>query len=159
MKKKLFRFLLFLLFSFLTFTQLKAEKDIPAPDFRLPDLSGTTVELNSYRNNQAVLLLFWTTSCPYCLKEITVINDKKKNLQEKGIEVLAINAGESKARVERMVRNYRLDLEVLLDENVAVADAYGVLGVPTFVLIDKNGDIIFIGNSYPHEEIKELVLK
>jgi peroxiredoxin len=160
MKKRLFLFLLLAAFSFLSFTKLEADEVVAAPDFSLPDLSGSSVTLSAYKNNkQSVLLLFWTSACPYCLREMKILNAKQGNLREKGIELLAINAGESKTRVERLVNNYNLDLRVLLDENTEVSYAYGVLGVPTFVLIDSKGNVVFIDNYYPGDEIKDLALK
>lgn len=136
--------------------RLKAEENSLAPNFKLPDLSGEVVELSSYKNSQAVLLFFWTTWCPYCLREIRILNSRIQNLQAKGIEILAINAGESQIKVKRLMQNYDLDLKVLLDEKAEVADSYGVLGVPTFVLIDKKGRVIFIDNYFPHQEISQI---
>jgi peroxiredoxin len=148
--------LIFLVLSISSFSLsgLKAEAKVVAPNFKLMDLSGATVELKSYINKQPVLLFFWTTWCPFCLKEIKVLNTDRKSLEEKGIAVLAINAGESERAVKRLVKNYNLDLKVLLDENALTADDYGVIGVPTFVLIDQNGGVLFNDNYYPHQELR-----
>jgi peroxiredoxin len=153
--------LIFLVLAISSFSPsaLMAEAKVVAPNFKLMDLSGARVELRSYINKQPVLLFFWTTWCPFCLKEIKVLNTDRKILEEKGIAVLAINAGESKRTVKRLVKNYNLDLRVFLDESTMTADAYGVFGVPTFVLIDQEGQIRFNDNYYPHQELQGISSK
>jgi hypothetical protein len=54
------------------------------------------------------------------------------------------------------VRNYNIAFKVLLDQENEVAYAYHIVGVPTYVLIDKKGVIRYKGNSFPGSEIKQL---
>ena len=131
-----------------------------ARDFKLQDLSGKTYQLSAYRQKQPVLLFFWTTWCPFCLKEIQTLNTKSyASLAKDGVQLLAINAGESRQAVERLVRNYSIVFTVLLDEESTVSGDYRVVGVPTFVLIDKNGSIRYKGNVYPKDEIQQVIDK
>lgn len=126
-------------------------------DFRLEELSsGQTVQLSSYQNKQAVLLFFWTSWCPFCLKEIRLLNDRRQGYLDKGIEILAVNAGENRNTVQRLVKNYAVGLKVLLDEDSAVTDSYQVLGVPTMVLIDKAGKLRYKGYSLPEDEMEKV---
>jgi len=127
-----------------------------AGDFSLRDLSGKTYALRDYRNKQPVLLFFWTTWCPFCLQSMQMLNREYLNLEKDGIMLLSINAGERPGVVERLVRNYQISYKVLLDTESAATDAYRVVGVPTFVLIDKKGAIRYKGNSYPVSEIKHI---
>lgn len=145
-----------LLFGFFTFTNLSAAREMPAPDFKLEDLSGTTVELKSFKGKRPVLLFFWTTWCPYCQRELKVLNTRLENLEKTGVELIAIDVGEPASRVNRVVKNYNLAFKVFLDEDSSVANSYGILGVPTFVLVDKKGYISFVDNYFPDEEIKRL---
>lgn len=156
MKKNLILLFLVLLFSFFTFTNPMAAREIPAPDFKLRDLSGATVELNSFKGEKSVLLFFWTTWCPSCLKELKGLNNRLKELEEEGVELMTIDVQEPASKVNRAVKNYNLVFRVLLDEDASVANSYGILGVPTFVLVDKKGYIRFIDNYFPHEEVKRL---
>ncbi|MCU0650677.1 MAG: TlpA family protein disulfide reductase [Candidatus Omnitrophica bacterium] len=127
-----------------------------AADFKLNDLSGRAYQLSSYRGKQPVLLFFWTTWCPFCLQSMQVLNRDYASFEQKGIELFGINAGERRSSVERLARNYNIKYTILLDEESTATDKYRILGVPTYVLIGKDGRIIYKGNSYPADDLEQL---
>ena len=157
MKKSMVVFLVFV-FMFLSIPFARAENnnDSMAGDFKLFSLSHKEYTLSSYKGKQSVLLFFWTTWCPFCQAEIKKISDRAQELTGKSVEVLVIDIGEPKDRVMRFMVDRKINLTALLDENSSVSNSYGVLGVPTFFLVDKQGKIIFEGNSFP-ENYKELI--
>jgi peroxiredoxin len=122
-----------------------------ASDFTLQDTNREMITLGTYRDKQAVLLLFWTTWCPYCREELKVLNNMHSKLIRDGLEVLAIDGGESFAKVNRFINVYGLTYRVLLDQDLAVAKSFGVLGIPTYVLINQKGYIVFKDNYFPRE--------
>ncbi len=125
-----------------------------APDFTLSALDGTQVSLSDYKGKQPVLLFFWTTWCPFCLKEVKTLDAQRQYYADKGIVILAINAGESPAAVSRLVKNYNVGLTMLLDEQDTATRAYHVLGVPTFVLVDIEGNVLFKDTRFPKKELE-----
>ncbi|MDD4900094.1 MAG: cytochrome c biogenesis protein CcdA [Candidatus Omnitrophica bacterium] len=129
-----------------------------APDFKLEDTNGVLHTLSSYKNKQPVLLFFWTTWCPFCQKELAGLNNNYTVLKSEGIELLAINAGESLNTVQRLLKKVNPVFTVLLDKDTEVASAFFVLGVPTYILIDKNGQVVYQDNSFPGD-LKELIKK
>lgn len=154
--KRISALVLFLLFFSCSLpAQGALDKGEIALDFRLKDLKENTIALSSYRGRQPVFLFFWTTWCPYCARGLKGLNDIYPQLKEKGWEVLAINSGEPREKVAAFVRHYPLGFKVLLDENIAVAELYNVLGVPTYVLIDKSGTVVFKDNYFPADKINE----
>jgi peroxiredoxin len=126
-------------------------------NFILQSLSGKTYKLSDYRDKQPVLLFFWTTWCPYCLKKLQFLNQEYVNIEKDGVVLLAVNVGERRSAVERLVRNYKIAYNVLLDEDSVATDGYHILGVPTFILIDKSGVILYKGNEYPQGKIQQLI--
>ncbi len=113
----------------------------PAPDFTLKDLSGTAHLLSEYRG-KTVLLNFTTTWCPYCKKDIPNLKKMYDTYKDQGFELIAIYIQESDKKVASFAEHYELPYTVLLDPDGSVAQTYGVRGVPTKVLIDKNGTIL-----------------
>lgn len=129
-----------------------------APDFMLKDLNRDTFILSSYKDKQPVLLFFWTTWCPSCRSELKTLNDLYPELIKEGWELFAIDVAESAYRVENFVKNYALNFKVLLDKDAAVMDSYDLFGVPTYVLVDKEGYIVFKDNYFPRQDYRRLIL-
>lgn len=136
-----------------------AEQPILAPDFKLRDIYQNTYILSSYRDKQPVLLFFWATWCPFCQKELRALNQSYAELAEDGLEVLAINVGELPDTVSSFVASYYLAYRVLLDIDESVASFYGIVGLPTYVLIDQKGYVTFQDNYLPYREYKDLISK
>lgn len=128
-----------------------------SPDFTLRDLNQNTFTLSNYKNKQPVLLFFWTTVCPFCRQELRVLKDAYPELTKEGLVLVAIDAGESFSKVENFTKNYDLPFRVLLDKDYAVAYDFGVMGVPTYVLVDKKGYVRFIDNYFPKEKYKSII--
>lgn len=129
----------------------------PLSSFQLPDLHQKNIALSSYRNKQPVLLFFWTTWCPFCGIELKALNDMYNRLTEDGLEVLAIDVGESAEKVRGFLKNYHPNYKVLLDKDGTVAESFGLLGVPTYILINKKGNIVFQGHTFTQQKYKELL--
>jgi len=119
-----------------------------APDFTLETTADTKVALRD-ANGRGVVLFFFTTWCPYCREKLPSLADERQKMKEEKIELLLIDAGESKAKVKAFIEKQQLSFTVLLDVNTLVAESYGVVGVPTFVLISADGDIVWMGNELP----------
>ena len=115
--------------------------DPPAPDFELGALDGASVKLSDLRG-KTVVLHFWATWCPHCLSEMPVLEEAVPALRSRDVEILAVNLGEPRKKVDRYVREHSLTLKVLLDGRGKVAEAYRVVGLPATVLIDPAGRLI-----------------
>jgi len=138
---------------------LLPESQAQAPEFTLSDISGNRVSLSDYRGKKAVLLIFWTTWCPYCRVALKSLKEDRRSFEDMGIEMLAINAGESSQKANSFAQRLGLDFKVLLDPGTVVSDNYDVLGVPTYFVITKGGRIAFSGNRLLKARLSELVLE
>ncbi len=130
----------------------------PATNFTLLDLENKEFSLSDLRG-KPIILFFWTTSCPYCRKELKLLNTMHAGLLKEGVELVSINEDEFADRVPKFIKDYSLSYRVLLDTDNNVARAYGILGVPTYIFINKEGRIVFSDWSFPQKEYKDLILK
>jgi len=137
--------------------QASAETEYLAQDFNLEDIKGNSVSLSSYQDKEAVILLFWTTWCPYCRKELKNLNGMYKELKNEGFEVLAVNFAETLQKVDSFAKDYQLVYRVLLDKNGSVTSSYGIVGIPFYIIIDKKGIVRFADSYFPHGQYKELI--
>ena len=119
---------------------LSFSKEARAADIILHDLNAKAVNISSYIGKPTILL-FWTTWCPYCRKEIKALNQIYPQIKKEGINIFAINIGESDYTVKKFFISNALGFSVLLDKDAVAADKYGVVGVPTYVFMDKFGHV------------------
>jgi peroxiredoxin len=142
---------------FLSFSSLLAKDLSFVPDFTLEDIQGDKITLNSFKNKQPVLLFFWTTWCPFCRSELKLLNDIDAVLLKHDMKILTVNVGESQGQIERFFRNRDGVYPVLLDKDTKVSRSFNVLGVPTYVIINKCGKVVYKGNYFPYEEYEDLL--
>lgn len=119
----------------------KVEKGKKAPDFVLVDLDGTKHKLSDYEG-QGVFLNFWGTWCKPCEKEMPYINNQYKQYKNQGVQVLAVNVGESELAVGKFASRYKLEFPIVIDKDGQVMNAYGINPLPITFLIDKEGMVV-----------------
>jgi peroxiredoxin len=131
----------------------------PAPDFTLRDLTGQTVTLSSFRGKKAVYIDFWATWCGPCKAALPGVQDLSDKFKDQGLEVIAIDQGESLEQVRYFIDRKQYSFRVVLDSDNAVGDTYGVRGIPTSVLVDKRGIVqsITVGNVSSEEDLRKRV--
>jgi peroxiredoxin len=119
-----------------------------AGDFSLSSIKGSTVDFKDLKG-QDTILFFFTTWCPYCRDKFSPLAKEYKAYQSHGVRLLAIDVAESQTKVASFLERKDIPFEVLLDKNGAVAQSYGVVGVPTFIFINKEGRVVYDGNDMP----------
>jgi peroxiredoxin len=115
----------------------------PAPDFTLFSLAGPPMSLHE-QQGKVVLVNFWTTWCPPCREEMPALQRAYENLADEGLMVLGVNwtQVDNLADVEAFVAELGLTFPILLDSDGVVSeDLYQVLGLPTSVLIGRDGTV------------------
>jgi len=122
----------------------------PLP-FTLKTPKGTEVSLSDLLQKKAVILVFWSLFCGPCQEELPLIDAVGKKYADKDLVVLAVNLdGEARGKaVEKFMdkRGFTFTVvwEIIEGVRYKTADAYGVAGTPTMVLIGKKGKV-----SYTH---------
>lgn len=111
-----------------------------APEFTLETLEGKIVSLEDYRG-KIVLINFWATWCPYCVKEMPDLNRLYLENKEDNFVVLGIDVEENKSKVENFVKEGGYKFPILLDKTGKVAQNYLVSGLPMSVMLDEEGRI------------------
>lgn len=121
----------------------KVEVGKKAPDFVLSDLNGEKHRLSDYKG-QGVFLNFWATWCKPCETEMPYMNNQYKQYKDKGVQILAVNIGESDLAVKKYVERKQLNFPILIDKDGSVQTEYGVNPLPISFLIDKEGKVVKI---------------
>jgi peroxiredoxin len=113
-----------------------------AKEFSIPTLERTTFRLADYRG-KVVFLNFWATWCPPCKEEMPAMERLYQRYKDKGLVVLAVSVDtEGVPIVTPFVKEYKLTFPIGFDHKMAVAEEYGVRGLPTSFLVDKRGTLV-----------------
>jgi cytochrome c biogenesis protein CcmG/thiol:disulfide interchange protein DsbE len=113
-----------------------------AHDFSLESLDGETVSLSDLEGN-VVLVNFWATWCPPCQAEIPDFEEAYRERGGDGLVVLGVNVEEPASQVLPFVTDMGMTYPVLLDRDGRISREYRALGLPTSLLVDRDGVIRF----------------
>lgn len=117
-----------------------------APDFKLKNIKGKTVELKDALANGPVLIDFWASWCVPCKAEMPIFNDLYKKYKDKGLSVLliTIDKGGAIQKAKNFVKSKGFDFTVLFDKDKKVFKKFGCKSkVPVTFILNKKGEIIF----------------
>ena len=122
----------------------KSNHILPAPDVTFMTLRGEKIALKSLRG-KPVLVTFWATDCPSCVKEVNDFIDLYRQFHGKGLEIIAVAMYyDPPSHVVEMTQMKQIPYHVALDLRREHALAFsGVAFTPTTFLIDPAGRIVF----------------
>ena len=115
-----------------------------APPFELPGLDGKKRRLSDYRGKKIVILDWWATWCPPCVRSLPIVTGVYRDFASKGIgvEFLPINMEQDAAEVKEFLQERKLRLPtVLLDQDGKVSVTYKTQAIPQTLIVDKTGKI------------------
>ncbi len=107
-------------------------------DFTLTSLDGEDITLSKLKGH-VILIDFWATWCPPCLKSIPVFIDLYNKYHEKGFTVLGISR-EGESVLEKFRDKIGIPYPLLID-NKGVGKKYQVQAIPTIMILDKTGKV------------------
>jgi peroxiredoxin len=116
----------------------------PGPDITLSSIDGRAVSLKQL-HGRPVLVTFWASTCPGCLKEIPHLAELYRELSPQGLEVIGIAMHyDPPNRVLSVHRSQNIPYTVALDIQADASRAFGdVRMTPTSFLIDPDGQIVY----------------
>ena len=114
-----------------------------APAVTFTTLEGKPITLASLRG-KVVLVNFWATSCPGCIKEMPGMIDTYKQYKNKGFEIVAFAMSYDPPNyVLNFVQTWQLPFPVALDVDGSHARAFGdVQLTPTSFIVGKDGRVL-----------------
>lgn len=114
-----------------------------APNFKLRSLNGGEFSLSDYRGKVTVVN-FWATWCPFCVAEIPSFEKLSKELGDR-IVILGVNRAESIDKQAEFLSKelpVKITYRLLIDPSDSVAQAYGVIAMPTTFFLNSEGVIV-----------------
>src|SRR5690606_6468112 len=172
MKKILFVFCISA-FTGGVFAQVKSldvGSTIPMEDKMMSSVDGKKVSLAGAKTNAGLLVMFSCNTCPYVVKSQARTREIMKYAANKGIGMVIVNSNEAKRddddyyeAMKKYAKKEHYSAPYIVDENSALADAFGATRTPEVFLFDQNGKLVYKGamedNPANPGESEEMYLK
>lgn len=131
-----------------------------ASDFSLKNLEGKEIKLSDYRG-KIVVLDFWATWCGPCKASFPKMQDLVEKYKNEDVQFLFINTWEKGKdeeifeNVSKFISEKKYSFNVLLDNKAEVVRNYKIDGIPTRIVIGKDGKIIT--SDYSNTDIAAII--
>lgn len=119
----------------------RAGAGTPLPAFMLTTVEGKVLDFSQLRG-KVVVLNFWATWCGPCKEEMPALDRLSRRFDPRDLAILTITTELERTSLQQFMKQLDSTLPVLLDEQRDVSLAFMVRGLPTTVLIAKNGTIV-----------------
>ncbi len=121
--------------------QPASPKVTTAPDFTLKDPAGKDFNFASQTKDKVVILDFWATWCPPCVKEIPSYIKLARKYKDKGVLIVGV-ALDDAAHVRDFAEKARINYPLVIGNEQVTVTYGGIRGIPTTFLIDRQGRIV-----------------
>jgi thiol-disulfide isomerase/thioredoxin len=121
----------------------EARAATPAPELKAQDLAGVPKTLADYRG-KVVLLNFWASWCPPCLREMPSMERLRVNMAGRPLEIIALDSAETPEEVSAYLSRMKLGFPILLDPDGSNTRRWKVFALPTTFLLDATGRVRYV---------------
>lgn len=133
----------FFLLSALIFVSPITQANNALYQLSFSNIDAEQVNLSEYKG-KVVLLNFWATWCPPCIKEMPSMQRLKEKMTDQPFEIVAVNVGENATTVSSFLLELEPELTfpIMLDEEGSSFGKLGLRGLPMSLIYDQQGNLV-----------------
>ena len=132
--------------GFTTAASAKAVQAV-APDFTLKSQKGDNLKLSELRG-KVILINFWASWCGPCRQEMPVLNELYQRYRPLDFTILGVNVEQNSDNARSLLKDVSVSFPILFDNDNKVSKLYHVKGMPSTVLVDRDGNIRYVHMGY-----------
>ena len=104
------------------------------------DEKDNKINIKNFEGN-LIILNFWATWCEPCKEEMPSLDRLQADSKSINLKIFPINIGkENKKKVDKFFEDFNIkNVEPYFDPPITLAKKFSLRGVPTSIIIDKNG--------------------
>jgi peroxiredoxin len=124
-----------------------------APDFTLKSQNGDNIKLSELRG-KVILINFWASWCGPCRQEMPELDQLYQHYRSLGFTILGVNVEENSDAAKSLLKDVRVTFPILFDNTNKVSDLYKVQGMPSTIIVDRDGNkrYRYIGYQHGYEQ-------
>jgi peroxiredoxin len=120
---------------------------VPAPGFQLQSMSGKPLALSDLKG-QVVLINFWASWCGPCRQEMPILEQLYRSYQAAGFTLVGVNVEPSLGDARKFLKDTPVSFPILFDPESKVSKLYEVSGMPSTIIVDRNGVVRYVHHGY-----------
>jgi len=134
-----------------------------APDFTLEDLKGQSLAFKDIKGEKLTMIIFWSTWSRNSGKVLKSAQKLYSDYKDKGLAVVAVNAdglrisSDQLTEIKATVSDLGLDYPVVLDQGLTVFHNYGIIALPSTVIVDPDRTILYELSGFPVVGSEEMI--
>lgn len=116
----------------------------PFPEVQTVDLDGNAIDFQEQlRHGGMTLVVFWSTTCGFCMEEMPHEVELAKLYEPRGLRVIGINSDVTTELAKKAVEENDVPwLNVFEGPEYGISDQLGIEMFPTLILLDKEGKVV-----------------
>jgi len=120
------------------------------PVFRLRDLDNQWKEYEDLKGNQMTVIDFWATWCQPCIRSIPLLNEISEEFAQRGVSFIgvSIDGPRNQSKIKPFAQSIGVTYPILRDTNSELMMELGVTAVPTLMLLDDEGKLIYFHEGF-----------
>jgi tetratricopeptide (TPR) repeat protein len=136
-------------------TLLALQAGMEGPEFSLKTLDGKSVPSSELKGDKLTIILFWSTWSSKSEKLLARMQKLFEKYRGQGLAVIGINVDEQNITrqtltdIAELKNKLKIGYPMLVDHSLTVFHDYGVIALPTTVIMDKERQILYELSGYP----------
>ena len=110
-------------------------------DFQITTLDGRELRLSDLRGS-IVMVDFWSSWCPPCRAEASVLAEAYERWSELGVEFVGVSIWDNEEDVADFIKRHNITYPNGIDEDGSIAVEFGVKGIPEKFFVNPQGEIV-----------------
>ncbi|RLD46617.1 MAG: hypothetical protein DRI86_02680 [Bacteroidetes bacterium] len=119
-------------------------------------------KLENYIGKNIIIIDFWYTHCPPCVRAIPALSDLNELFKDKGLIIFGLNSVDNQARsldnLNKFLSKRDISYDIIMTQP-QVDIIYKIKAYPSMYIIDLNGNIAYVEKGYDKESFEKLKLK
>jgi peroxiredoxin/Tfp pilus assembly protein PilF len=134
----------FLSFAPAAATLQTLQTGMEAPDFSLNSLTGSTKTFSEIKGQKLTILVFWSTWSQKSGPALTRLQQLYDKYRDQGLSVIGVNVDdptmstETMTEIRKMLDKMKISFPIFIDNGLVAFHDYGVIAIPTTVILDGN---------------------
>lgn len=100
--------------------------------------ASDTFDLKQYKG-EVVYLDFWASWCGPCVKSFPWMQEMHEKYADQGLRIVAVTVDENPEDAKAFLKKNRVSFDIVYDPEGKLAAEYGLVGMPTSFMFDREG--------------------